>query len=74
MAILLQTATGVRMSGGRDDLTLEEFLADPLIRAVMKADRVDPQTLADDLRRVAEAIDWQHVTPSPSMQECRVCG
>jgi hypothetical protein len=53
------------------ELTLEEALADPLIRAVMKADRVDPKSLADDLRRIAAGIDWQYVIPSPSVAECR---
>jgi hypothetical protein len=62
------------MQDGRHERTLEEFLADPLIRAVMKADRVDPHVLAVDLRRVAEEIDWEYVIPSPSLQECCVSG
>jgi hypothetical protein len=60
------------MRDGRQELTLEEFLADPLILAVMKADRVDPKALAIDLRRVADEIEWEYVMPSPSVQECSV--
>lgn len=60
------------MVDGHDHLTLDEALADPIVRAVMKADRVDPQALAEDLRRVAEEIEWEHVSP-PSVQECEFC-
>jgi len=69
----LTWARGERMGETRDDLTLEEFLADPLIRAVMKADGVDPHALAAELRNVAEAIDWQFVSPAPALQECPAC-
>ncbi len=33
--------------------TIEEFLADPLIGALMRADKVDPERFADLLRSVA---------------------
>jgi hypothetical protein len=36
--------------------SLCEALSDPVIRAVMKADGVDPVTLAADLRRVARNL------------------
>ena len=36
--------------------TLNEALSDPVIRAVMKADGVDPTALIADLRRVAQSI------------------
>jgi len=63
------------MGDKSQDLTLEEFLADPLIRAVMKADGVDPRALAAELRSVAEAIDWQFVEPSstPAGLDCHAC-
>jgi hypothetical protein len=34
----------------RRELSLDEVLSDPLIRAVMAADHVDPDRLAADLR------------------------
>ena len=36
--------------------TLSEALSDPVILAVMKADRVDPAALATDLRHMAARI------------------
>ena len=56
-----------------EDPTLEEVLTDPLIRAVMKADGVDPRALAAELRSVAEAIDWQFVAPAPAREGCHAC-
>ena len=38
------------------ELTLDQLLDDPLTQAVMKADRVDPSTLAVMLRRLAVEI------------------
>ncbi|WP_460451403.1 hypothetical protein [Alsobacter sp. SYSU BS001988] len=35
------------------DLTLDELLSDPLVRSLMRADGVDAQALARDLRAVA---------------------
>jgi hypothetical protein len=37
--------------------TLNEMLADPLIRLVMRADGVDPETLRPQLRAVARKIE-----------------
>jgi hypothetical protein len=38
------------------ELTLRSALSDPLIRAVMAADHVDPEKLESMLRRIAEQI------------------
>ena len=42
--------------------TLADALADPLVRAVMAADRVDPEKLAGCLGLVAERIKLRDVT------------
>jgi hypothetical protein len=50
--------------------TLSEALADPLVRAVMAADGIDPRQLDADLRAVAarlNPIDRSHVT-SPKVR------
>jgi hypothetical protein len=39
------------------DPTLSEALADPLVRAVMAADGVDPRQLAADLRAMAARLN-----------------
>ena len=47
------------------DPTLSEALADPLVRAVMAADGVDPRQLAADLRAMAarlNLVDRPHVS------------
>lgn len=36
--------------------SLSEALADPIVRAMMKADGVDPSMLEADLRRIARVI------------------
>jgi hypothetical protein len=45
----------------RRDMSLAEALSDPLIRAVMAADRIDPARLAAELgetaRRLARRLD-----------------
>ena len=41
----------------RRDMSLAEALSDPLIRAVMAADRVDPARLAADLAETARHLD-----------------
>ena len=50
-----------RIGAGFPDMSLAEALADPLIRAVMAADRVDPARLAAELaetaRRVGRSLD-----------------
>ena len=43
--------------------SLEEALADPIIRAIMRADKVDPAALKLDLRRVADALDGGRIEP-----------
>jgi hypothetical protein len=46
------------------ELSLNEALADPLVRAVMAADGVDPRRLAAELREVAARLnrfDRSHV-------------
>jgi hypothetical protein len=43
----------VRIGAGFPDMSLTEALADPLIRAVMAADRVDPARLASELAETA---------------------
>jgi hypothetical protein len=40
-----------------DELTLDELLNDPVINAVMRADRVDPERLEVELARIAEEQD-----------------
>jgi hypothetical protein len=42
-----------RIGAGCRDMSLDEALADPLIRTVMAADRVDPVRLAAELAHVA---------------------
>ena len=41
------------MRSRRREPRLEEMLADPLVKAVMKADIVDPRELEAELRRTA---------------------
>jgi hypothetical protein len=48
-----------RMGAGCRDMSLREALSDPLIRAVMAADRVDPDRLAVELAHVA--AKWEPV-------------
>ncbi len=45
-----------RIGAGCRDMSLAEALADPLIRAVMAADRVDPTRLAADLGETARRL------------------
>jgi hypothetical protein len=45
-----------RIGAGCRDITLSEALADPLIRAVMAADRVDPARLAAELGETARRL------------------
>ena len=37
-------------------MTFPDILSDPLIRALMKADHVDPNVLKDDLGRIAREL------------------
>ena len=45
-----------RIGAGRRDMSLHEALADPLIRAVMAADGVDPARLAADLAETGRRL------------------
>jgi hypothetical protein len=45
-----------RIGAGCRDMSLHEALADPLIRAVMAADRVDPARLAAELGETARRL------------------
>jgi len=45
-----------RIGAGCRDMSLAEALADPLIRAVMAADRVDPTRLAAELGETARRL------------------
>ena len=45
------------MTTSRYDLTLDELLSDPVTRAVMKADRVDPSELETMLRALAPRFE-----------------
>ena len=56
------------------DPDLAQILSDPLIRAVMKADRVDPCALEADLRATASKLERARspsVTAEP--EGCIVC-
>lgn len=45
-----------RIGAGCRDMSLHEALADPLIRTVMAADRVDPARLAAELGETARRL------------------
>ncbi len=45
-----------RIAAGCRDITLNEALADPLVRAMMAADRVDPTRLAAELAETARRL------------------
>lgn len=44
---------------------LTEILADPLVRTLMRADRVDPRTLETELRSTADRIDRDELAVNP---------
>ena len=52
----MQTHSQNRMGAGCRDMSLGEALSDPLIRAVMAADRVDPARLAAELGETARRL------------------
>ena len=54
--MMVRIGCGSRIGSGRD-MSLDEALADPLIRAVMAADRVDPARLAAELAETARRLD-----------------
>ena len=53
---MMTPALNQRIGSGCRDITLSEALADPLIRAVMAADRVDPARLAAELGETARGL------------------
>ena len=56
------------MIGCGYDPTLSEALADPLVRAVMAADGVDPRQLAADLRAMAARLNLVDRPPVSSRE------
>ena len=44
------------MTACRNEITLSEALADPLVRALMKADRVNPERLETCLGAVGDRL------------------
>jgi hypothetical protein len=63
------TSTLIRIRKGEDmycqlwEPSLAEALADPIVKAMMKADRVDPAALEADLRRIARTIGSSQSAP-----------
>jgi hypothetical protein len=53
---MMTPAPTARIGAGCRDMSLSEALADPLIRAVMAADRVDPARLATELGETARRL------------------
>jgi len=53
---MMAAAPHARIGAGCRDMSLHEALADPLIRAVMAADRVDPARLAAELAETARRL------------------
>ena len=45
-----------RCQEGPNRLTFPDILSDPLVRAIMAADHVDPQALKLDLERIASTL------------------
>ncbi|UVK38351.1 hypothetical protein LHFGNBLO_005509 [Mesorhizobium sp. AR10] len=48
----------------RNDLTIDEVIRDPMIRMVMKADRVDPRSFEAMLRSLADEQGLSRKAPS----------
>jgi hypothetical protein len=53
---MMTPALNARIGAGCRDMSLHEALADPLIRALMAADRVDPARLAVELGETARRL------------------
>jgi hypothetical protein len=48
------------------ELTVPEILSDPIVQAVMEADRVDPRALEVQLQTIANQLSAvQHAGPKP---------
>jgi hypothetical protein len=48
------------MRSYRSDPTLAEVLSDPIVKALMAADKVAPEELQHSLRRIAGSIGSRH--------------
>ena len=53
---MMRLDRNARAGAGCRDMSLHEALSDPLIRAVMAADRVDPARLAAELGETARRL------------------
>jgi hypothetical protein len=51
-------------------LTFPDILTDPLVRLVMKADGVNPETLENELSDIATSLDAAESEPSPCCLSC----
>lgn len=40
----------------RNELTLDDMIADPIVRALMAADGVDPEAFIEEMERMAKTI------------------
>jgi hypothetical protein len=50
----------------RQELTLKNAFADPLVRTVMAADGVDPQELSAMLAEIVSTLDYAQLQPQRS--------
>ncbi|RWQ61116.1 hypothetical protein [Mesorhizobium sp.] len=53
----------------RKDLTIDEVVKDPMIRMLMKADRVDPRSFETMLRTLADAQGRSRKTPPRFLED-----
>ena len=60
-----------RCHEGPNRLTFPDILSDPLVRAMMAADHVDPQALKLDLERIASTLP--RASDSDLAGCCRAC-
>lgn len=51
----------------RQELTIKNALADPLVRTVMAADGVDPQELSAMLSEIVSTLDHAQLQPQRSV-------
>ena len=58
--------------GERSDAAIEQLVADPMIRAVMAADQVNPEELAGLLRSVACSIAERAPARRPRQRDWRL--
>jgi hypothetical protein len=55
MLLMALLAVGRRFGGSREP-GFVELLSDPLVRALMEADRIDPEVAESELRRMAQRL------------------